>query len=359
MSAERISVPPHLTKETSSASALVPTWRRRHRERAHMRSKIVASRRSLVPDEVGRVGLFSNAREAAGGREPPLLLLHGIHPSASAHELRLLFDAFREERRVYAPDLPGFGSSERTARAYTPELYVRAIESLIEHAARRAGRAVDVVAIGLTCEYAAQAVVDLPERVRSLVLISPSGFAVKHEQGAFERASRRGKSLWPVALLRRLGASPLLYRLLVSKPALRVALRRTTSAPVAAEVLRQRYATTHQAGAEHAVLALLAGALMPPGNPQSVYTRVHCPALVLHAGDARPGFGSLASFVKWREHFSAEQVADTSLLHAASAEAIERKLRAFWLEVRAQDSERELAVGSGAALPEIAIASSY
>jgi pimeloyl-ACP methyl ester carboxylesterase len=359
MRAERSSAAPRPPTRMSSASALVQPCRRRERERARVRSAIVASRRSLVPDQVGRVGLFSNTREAAGGREPPLLLLHGIHPSASAHELRPLFDTFREERPVYAPDLPGFGSSERAARAYTPELYVRAIESLIEHAAQRAGRAIDVVAIGLTCEYAAQAVVDLPERVRSLVLISPTGFAVKREQGPFERASRRGKSLWPVSLLGRLGASQLLFRLLVSKPALRVALRRTTQAAVADEVLRQRYATTHQPGSEHAVLALLAGTPVPRGNPQSVYTRVHCPALVLYAGDARPGFGSLALFVKWREHFSAEQIADASLLHAASAGEIERRLRGFWLDVWARDGERELAGSSAAALPDIAVASRY
>lgn len=354
MTAERSTVAPHPTKRTGSAGARIPAWRRREREQTPVRSGIVARRRSLVPDQVGRVALFSNTLQAAGGREPPLLLLHGIHPSASAHELRLLFDAFREERPIYAPDLPGFGGSEREAREYTPELYVRAVESLIEHAARRAGRAVDVVAIGLTCEYAAQAVVHLPEQVRSLVLISPTGFAVKREQGLFERASRRGKSLWPVSLLERVGAAPLLYRLLVSKPALRLALGRNTPPRDTAEVVGQRYATTHLPGAEHAVLALLSGALVPPGNPQSVYTRVHCPVLVVHAGDARRGFGSLASFVKWREHFSTASVADASLLNAASAAEMERKLREFWLEVRARAGDQALL-----GVPDIAIASSY
>jgi len=355
MSAVRISVAACAVRGMSGASALIHPFRAR--KSVHSRPALVARRRSLVPDQVGRVGLFSNAREAASGREPPLLLLHGIHPGANAHELHPLFEAFREERRVYAPDLPGFGSSERAARDYTPELYVRAIESLIEHAAQNAGRPIDVVALGLTCEYVAQAVAHSPERVRSLVMISPTGFAVKREQGLFERAARRGKSLWPIALAERLGVSPVLFRLLVSKPALRIALRRDTRAPLSKELLRQRFTTTHQPGAEHAVLALLTGALVPPGNPQSVYTRVHCPTLILHANGARPGFGSLESFVKWREHLAAEQIEDASLQHAAGAAEIEGRLRAFWLRLPDHDVEHARPYGS-AATPESAATSS-
>lgn len=332
MRAERLSVAPCLTRGMN-ASALMGL---RAREAPPARG-LAARRRSLVPDEVGRIALFSNARQAAAGREPPLLLLHGIHPSASAQDLRLVFDAFRDERRVFAPDLPGFGGSERSAREYTPELYVRAIESVIEHAAHDS-RAVDVVAFGLTCEYAAQAAVHLPELVRSLALISPTGFAVKRQQGTWERAARHGRSPWLLALTERLGLSPLLFRLLISRPALRCGLRRATSAPVSRQVLHERYAMSHQPGAQHAVLALLSGSLVPRGNPQSIYTRVHRPTLILHEAAARPGFGSLELFVKWHEYFSAECVDDASLLHAASAQEVERRLRAFWQRVAARES---------------------
>jgi pimeloyl-ACP methyl ester carboxylesterase len=343
MSAERISVPPHRMRGMCGGAS-APIQHEHSRQQA--RSAIVGRRLSLVPEEVGRLGLFSNAREPAGGLQPPLLLLHGIHPSASAHELRLLFESFRDERRVYAPDLPGFGSSERVARDYTPELYVRAIESLIDHAARSAGRAIDVVAIGLTCEYAAQAVVHRPEQVRSLVLLSPTGFAVKREQGSFERASRRGKSLWPLSLIERVGGGPLLFRVLVSKPALRLALRRTTRARVPQALLQQRYASAHQPGAEHAVRAMLVGGLVPQGNPQSIYTRVHCPTLVVRPRGAKTGFGSLDTFVKWREHFAVAQVDDASLLHAASAKEVEDELRTFWLGVPDEQPELPLAAAS-------------
>ena len=38
----------------------------------------------------------------------PLLLLHSINASASAYEVKPLFEHYRQQRPVYAPDLPGF-----------------------------------------------------------------------------------------------------------------------------------------------------------------------------------------------------------------------------------------------------------
>jgi pimeloyl-ACP methyl ester carboxylesterase len=328
MSAERISMTPCFPRFARS------------RDITYLRPGIPARRSSLESDNVGRLAYYTNACASGALRNRPLVLLHGIHAGASAHELRLLFEAFRHERPVYAPDLPGFGSSQRGPRDFTPELYIQAIEGLVRRAAGE-NQGLDVVAVGLSCEYAAQAAVHLPGLVRSLTLISPTGFAVKREQGWFERASRRGKSLLPVSLLTKLGISPLLYRASVSKSSLKYTLRREASGPVAEEEVRYRYATSHQPGAEHAVLALWAGELIPSGNPQSVYTRVHCPTLILHGRNEQSGFGSLACFVKWHEYFSAQQMDGTSVVHEPSAQDIERALRAFWtrvLELESQDS---------------------
>jgi pimeloyl-ACP methyl ester carboxylesterase len=300
------------------------------------RNSVVARRGSLEIEGVGRIAFYTNDRDSrSAARDRPLVLVHGMHPAAGSHELRPLFEALRGRRPLYVPDLPGFGRSQRGPREYTPALYVRAIEALIEYVgAEHAGLAqdgVDVLAVGLSCEYAAQAAVHLPDLVRSLLLISPTGFALLREQGRLERAARRGRRTLPMAVLDKLRVSPILYRALVGRQELSRALHRIARGRVAAQLRPQ---IDPQPGERDAVLALLGGQLFPQGNPQSVYTRVHCPTLILHADKPHAGFGSLACFVKWHEYFRAEQLSDVSLLTAESTRQVEQRARAFWEQVR-------------------------
>ena len=55
----------------------------------------------------------------------PLLLLHSMNAAPSSMEMKPLFEHYRQQRPVYAPDLPGFGQSERADRSYSPEFYPR------------------------------------------------------------------------------------------------------------------------------------------------------------------------------------------------------------------------------------------
>lgn len=68
---------------------------------------------------IGRVGYYVDAHT----RGRPIVLVHAIHPAASAFDVKPLFDALRGERPVYAPDLPGFGTSDRGPNTYCPILY--------------------------------------------------------------------------------------------------------------------------------------------------------------------------------------------------------------------------------------------
>ena len=65
-----------------------------------------------------------------------MLLVHSINAAPSAMEMKPLFDHYRHRRPVYAPDLPGFGASERGDRPYTPELYADALAQFLEHVIR-------------------------------------------------------------------------------------------------------------------------------------------------------------------------------------------------------------------------------
>ena len=71
---------------------------------------------------------------------------------------------------MYAPDLPGFGCSDRSDRTYNRELYKSAI---IEFQEKVIGLESDIIALSLTSEFAAEATIDTA--FKSLVMISPTG----------------------------------------------------------------------------------------------------------------------------------------------------------------------------------------
>jgi pimeloyl-ACP methyl ester carboxylesterase len=119
------------------------------------------------------------------GTGPPLLLIHSVNATGSAAEVQPLFDRYRASRTVYALDLPGFGLSERSDRAYTPRVMTDALQAMAVHLGARFGSApLDAMALSLSCEFLARAAVERPGRWGRLALVSPTGFMGK--------ASRRG-----------------------------------------------------------------------------------------------------------------------------------------------------------------------
>ncbi|GAC1445959.1 MAG: hypothetical protein NVSMB56_00890 [Pyrinomonadaceae bacterium] len=63
-------------------------------------------------------------RVAGKKNATPLVLIHGIGAGASSFGWRKNFAALTSDFRVYAPDLLGFGVSDKPALSYTAELYV-------------------------------------------------------------------------------------------------------------------------------------------------------------------------------------------------------------------------------------------
>jgi len=339
MSADQSATLPFLRARSPLKLLRASLWQARHRR---LRPALRARSRELQSELAGRLTFYTNVSDFAHVAARPLVLLHGVHTSGSAFELNGVFESLRDERPIYALDLPGFGCSERGEREYGPEVYESAIRELLELATRDAAPA-DVIAVGLTSEYVARVAVVAPELVHSLILVSPTGFAVKREQDSFERASRRGKSVLPMRIASSLGLSPLVYRALVTERSLRYLLRRAASNDSSQrdDYVRYCHAAAHQPGAHHAALAYLSGALHPVGNPQSVYTRVHRPTLILFADESKPRYGSLETFVKWHEFFAAERVADTDLANPRSAELLLPKLHSFWESVASNEQDDE------------------
>ena len=106
------------------------------------------------------------------GEGEPLLLLHSFGPGHDSIEWRAAAERLAAGCQVFAPDLPGWGRSDRPSVEYDAELYIEFLIDFLVDVVRR--RAV-VVASGLAAAYALQVAVDRPELVRALILVCPLG----------------------------------------------------------------------------------------------------------------------------------------------------------------------------------------
>jgi pimeloyl-ACP methyl ester carboxylesterase len=141
-----------------------------------------------VATSAGRVHLLDVRGE---GRLPPVVLLHGLS-SAAVHLLPLLQRLRGRVRRVVAPDMPAHGFSDRPAEIHPAALkdaLVEAMDAVIDEPVVLFGNSLGGVA---AIHYA----VTRPERVRGLILCSPSGAAMDAEElkrfvGTFELGTHR------------------------------------------------------------------------------------------------------------------------------------------------------------------------
>jgi pimeloyl-ACP methyl ester carboxylesterase len=235
---------------------------------------IAARRRAFESPMAGAISFYFD--EGRGGR--PLLLVHGVNVAASAREVQPLFDHFRGETPIYAPDLPGFGFSSRANRAYSPELYATALIDLIEREIAPPRGGVDAIALSLSAEFIALAAFRKPELFRSLVLISPTGF---------ERANRRAGSRAALQTASFPVWSQALFDLLVSRPALRRDWKKSFAGPVDADLAEYGFLSAHQPGARHAPFYFLSGHLFTP-DIRDVYAKVSAPVLATANPDSFP-----------------------------------------------------------------------
>lgn len=67
------------------------------------------------------------------GKGYPLLLVHGINAGSSNFEWRNNYLELSKYFTVYAPDLPGFGKSEKQPIQYTAPIYTYDIHQFIRH----------------------------------------------------------------------------------------------------------------------------------------------------------------------------------------------------------------------------------
>ena len=267
-----------------------------------------------------RYGMLSAYSDTtAAGR--PLALVHSVNAAPSAYEMQPLFERYRGRRPVHALDLPGFGFSDRGDVNYSPELYAGAIQDWLEHEVQ--GQPADVVALSLGGEFAARAAMERPDLIRSLALISPTGFASRPAAGI-----GKGLDAWPAPVAQAF------YDLLISRPSIRYYLGKSFEGRVHRGLAEYAYATSHQPGARFAPLRFLSGRLFTPNVAVEVYARLTQPVLVLYGRDAYVDFARLPAFLESHKNWCAERIPGTrGMPHFEKAGETCAPLDGFWATV--------------------------
>ncbi|HEY6875777.1 MAG TPA: alpha/beta hydrolase [Candidatus Dormibacteraeota bacterium] len=113
-----------------------------------------------------------DVHQTHGGRGKPVLFIHGLG-SSGYMEWRFNLEPTAQHHHVYAPDLPGFGRSEKPRARYGVPYFTRFVDSYMES---RGLRKTTVVAASLGGRVALELAFEYPERVGKLVLVNTLGF---------------------------------------------------------------------------------------------------------------------------------------------------------------------------------------
>ncbi len=269
----------------------------------------------------------------AAGEGTPLLLIHSINAAASAYEVRPIFEHFQETRRVYAVDLPGFGFSDRGPRDYSPRLYTDAILDALDEIERETGgQPVDALALSLSGEFLARAAVEQPHRLRSLALVTPTGFG-KDEQFYAPFGATRGNRLPEQVLEFPLWRRPF-YDLLTSKPSIHYFLKQAFGSEEAIDAGLEAYDyfTSHQPDAEHAPYAFISGRLFS-ADIDRIYEMVGQPAWLAYG--PRNGFSDYGdlSNVEGRANWRIQRFETGGMPHFEKPESFNAAYEAFLAEL--------------------------
>jgi pimeloyl-ACP methyl ester carboxylesterase len=150
-----------------------------------------------------------------GGRGSPVLFIHGLGSSGYI-EWRFNLQPTAARHRVYAPDLPGFGRTEKPRARYGIAYFTRFIERYMES---RRLRSAAVVGASLGGRIALELALEKPNLVRKLVLVNSLGLGRPNAQVSYGLVTipRVGEALMKVARNALDWAPPSLVRRVISR----------------------------------------------------------------------------------------------------------------------------------------------
>src|SRR5256885_15370603 len=106
-----------------------------------------------------------------GGRGPAVVFVHGLGSSGYV-EWRQTLESTAARHRVFAPDLPGYGRSDKPRARYTIPYFARFVQRYMND--RRLRSAV-LVGASLGGRIALEVALEQPKLVRKLVLVNTLG----------------------------------------------------------------------------------------------------------------------------------------------------------------------------------------
>jgi pimeloyl-ACP methyl ester carboxylesterase len=215
------------------------------------------------------------------GQGEPLVLVHGIYAGASAFEWRKNMDSLSDHFRVYAPDLLGYGLSDRPPLNYTAQTYVQLLIDFVREAAGGAERPVSVVASSLSAAYIIRAAFQRPKLFERLALIEPAGVSELSREPTLAQRGFHQVLRAPV-----IGTS--LYNTIVSRAAIRAYLINNVylhPQAVTSDLVAYYYTIAHQPGARYAATSFVSGALNI--DIAEAFAHLTTPALIVWGKQAK------------------------------------------------------------------------
>ncbi|UPV74210.1 alpha/beta hydrolase [Halorussus limi] len=209
--------------------------------------------------------------EAGDPDDPDVLLLHGVHAAASNKEFDQIFDQLAKTHHVVAPDLPGFGRSDRPPLTYSAALYTAFVTDFAEDMTDDA----TCVATSLSGAYATLAQHQSGAFSR-LVLVAPTG----------DTGPRR---TWLRSVFRSPVLGQGLFNLLTSKRSLHFFDNReaySTEASYTERDVDYQWETSHQPGARFAPASFVSGYLDPDVDLGEELARLDVPVTIIWGRDA-------------------------------------------------------------------------
>ncbi len=205
------------------------------------------------------------------GSGTPLVFLHGMFLGASSYEWSKVYTRFAVGHEVLAPDLIGFGESERPAEPLDADKHVESLSKFLRAACP--GNPAILIASGLTCQAGLLLAARHPELVSRLVLFLPSQLR--------ETAQAHTMGLVLGSLIR--GIARFIYQRHTSRASfIRAWLSRTGYANpenLAEETVDVLTSSAQQYGAEHAILGLQKNRKKFDATPR--LADIQCPTHVL------------------------------------------------------------------------------
>jgi pimeloyl-ACP methyl ester carboxylesterase len=210
--------------------------------------------------------------EAGDPEDPDLVLFHGINAASSSHEYRRVFAELAEDYHVVAPDLPGFGHSDRPPLLYSSSLYETFVGDFLDDH----GEGATVVASGLTASYVVAATED--RDVEELILLCPTDYTMGDEP-----------RVWLRSLIRAPLVGQLIFNGIVSERSMEYFHADhgyEDMDNLDDDTLEYEWQTAHQKGARFAPASFLAGFLDPEASLDEQLADREFPITIVWGRDA-------------------------------------------------------------------------